>query len=182
MSLEYAILGFLQVMPLSGYDLKKMFDRSIKHFWSADQSQIYRTLLRLTSDEMVRVETVIQDNRPNSKVYHITKKGKDDFNRWLGSSISLVEPRVSWLIKLFFAGGLSDEDIIQLLEELASQIRSVIIDYNHLLNVENLNLIKQESDRDLFFHKLTLDYGIMINESVHSWLKKTIGRIKEKEY
>ena len=182
MSLEYAILGFLQITPLSGYDLKKMFDKSAKHFWSADQSQIYRTLARLTSDEMVRVETVIQDNRPNSKVYHITGKGKEEFNRWLGSPISQVEPRVSWLIQVFFAGGLSDEDIIHLLVQLASQIRLAIIEYNHLLNIENLNLIQQEPVRDLFFHKLTLDYGIMINQSVLSWLEKTIDRIKNREY
>ena len=48
MSLEFAILGFLSYHPSTGYDLKKMFDVSIRHFWPADQSQIYRTLARLT--------------------------------------------------------------------------------------------------------------------------------------
>ena len=48
MSLEYAILGFLNYQPFSGYDLKKLFDTSVRHFWPADQSQIYRTLARLT--------------------------------------------------------------------------------------------------------------------------------------
>ena len=47
MSLEHAILGFLQYKPMSGYDLKKIFDTSVRHFWPADQSQIYRTLTRL---------------------------------------------------------------------------------------------------------------------------------------
>ena len=42
MSLEYAILGFLCYKPLSGYDLKKIFDNSVQHFWPADQGQIYR--------------------------------------------------------------------------------------------------------------------------------------------
>lgn len=182
MSLDYAILGFLQTTPLSGYDLKKMFDRSIKHFWPADQSQIYRTLARLTNDEMVIAETVIQDNRPNSKVYHITEKGKEEFSRWLGSPLSQVEPRVSWLIQVFFAGGLSDEEITHLLEQLASQIRSSLEDYNHLSGTENLNPVQQVSGRDLFFQKLTLDYGIMINQSVLGWLEKIIDRIKNREY
>ena len=48
MSLEFAILGFLNYHPYSGYDLKKIFDTSVSHFWPADQSQIYRTLSRLT--------------------------------------------------------------------------------------------------------------------------------------
>jgi len=42
MSLEYAILGFLNYHPYNGYDLKKIFDTSSAIFWPADQSQIYR--------------------------------------------------------------------------------------------------------------------------------------------
>jgi PadR family transcriptional regulator AphA len=33
MSLEYAILGFLNYHPYTGYDLKKVFDKSVRHFW-----------------------------------------------------------------------------------------------------------------------------------------------------
>ena len=43
MSLEYVILGFLEVGPKTGYDLKKRFDRTVHGFWPADQSRIYRT-------------------------------------------------------------------------------------------------------------------------------------------
>ena len=38
MSLKHAILGFLSFAPLTGYDLKKAFDRSVQHFWPANQS------------------------------------------------------------------------------------------------------------------------------------------------
>ena len=48
MSLEHAILGFLNARARSGYDLKtRCFDVEAKAFWSADQAQIYRTLERL---------------------------------------------------------------------------------------------------------------------------------------
>jgi PadR family transcriptional regulator AphA len=56
MSLEYSILGFLSYKPFSGYDLKKAFDNSVRHFWYADQSQIYRTLARLTEQGYVEME------------------------------------------------------------------------------------------------------------------------------
>jgi PadR family transcriptional regulator, regulatory protein AphA len=56
MSLDYAILGFLNYHPYTGYDLKKIFDSSVHHFWSADQSQIYRTLARLTDQGLARME------------------------------------------------------------------------------------------------------------------------------
>jgi DNA-binding PadR family transcriptional regulator len=178
MSLEYAMLGFLKFTPLSGYDMKKMFDASVKHFWSADQSQIYRTLARLTNDELICSETIIQDSRPNSKVYHITEKGKEEFNKWITSSITPVEPRISWLIQVFFGGGLSDEEFINLMEGLASKIRCSMKAFNEEACKDGLIPDNKESKRDLFFHKLTLDYGItMIN-----WIEKTIERIKNKEY
>ena len=44
MSLDHAILGFLALEPMSGYDLKRVFDQSVQHFWPATQSQIYRSL------------------------------------------------------------------------------------------------------------------------------------------
>ena len=73
MSLEHAILGFLHYAPSSGYDLKKAFDTSVRHFWPADQSQIYRTLARMTEREWVKVEVISQEDRPSRKVYHITE-------------------------------------------------------------------------------------------------------------
>jgi PadR family transcriptional regulator AphA len=32
MSLKHAILGFINYRPLSGYDLKKIFDGSVRYF------------------------------------------------------------------------------------------------------------------------------------------------------
>ena len=53
MSLRFAILGFLSVRPFSGYDLKRAFDQSVRHFWTADQAAIYRTLGELESKGLV---------------------------------------------------------------------------------------------------------------------------------
>ena len=71
MSLEHAILGFLNYRPLSGYDLKKVFDNSVRHFWPADQSQIYRTLAKLAEWEHVEQEIVRGLDRPDRKEYRI---------------------------------------------------------------------------------------------------------------
>jgi PadR family transcriptional regulator AphA len=85
MSLEYAILGFLNYHPYTGYDLKKIFDTSVRHFWQADQSQIYRTLSRLTEHGYVEMEKVPQEDRPDRKVYHITQAGHAELIKWLSS-------------------------------------------------------------------------------------------------
>lgn len=182
MSLEYAMLGFLQSTPLSGYDMKKMFDNTIKHFWSADQSQIYRTLARLTEANFIKSETVINDGKPNSKVYYITDEGKEKFNQWLLTPTAPVEPRISWLIQIFFAGGLPDEAIIDLLEQITVKMREIKETYEKYFLNETQNSNGQISKRDLFFRKLTIDYGIAMNQSTIGWIENAIDSIRRKEY
>ncbi len=72
MSLDYAILSFLNFAPMSGYDLKKLFDDSINHFWSATQSHIYRALGQMETRGWITHETIDQERHPNKKVYSIT--------------------------------------------------------------------------------------------------------------
>ena len=78
MSLEHAILGFLNYRPFSGYDLKKVFDSSVRHFWAADQSQIYRTLARMAKKGFAEQEIIEQTDRPTRKLYHITAEGRTE--------------------------------------------------------------------------------------------------------
>lgn len=180
MSLEYAILGFLQYKPMSGYDMKKMVDNSISHFWSADQSLIYRTLANLTKNSLVEVEVVFQDSRPNSKVYYITDSGREKFRKWLNSPIERMDVRVSWLIQLFFANELSDEKIIKLLTGFLDQLENSVASYANYAksDMEDDHISK----RDKFFKTLTLDYGEMVNKSIQNWIESTIEKIKNKEW
>ncbi len=62
MSLKHAILGFLSFKPLSGYDLKKAFDKSVHHFWPANQSQIYRTLSQMTDEGLIEKEVIERES------------------------------------------------------------------------------------------------------------------------
>ena len=177
MSLEYAILGYLQYKPMSGYEIKKYIDHSIRHFWSADQSLIYRTLANLTAKSFIEFEVVIQDSRPNSKVYCITNLGREKFVNWLGEPIEKYDIRVSWLIQLFFASGLSDDKIIELLTGFLEQFDLVFKERskNEIIKFTN-------NSRDQFFKDLTLDYGITVNKVVQEWIKTAIIRIKNKEW
>ena len=93
MSLDHAILGFLQYGPLSGYDLKERFDLSVEHFWPADQSQIYRILAKLDEQGYARVKVVEQENRPDRKVYTITQAGREELHRWLTTPLAVDQGR-----------------------------------------------------------------------------------------
>ena len=132
MSLEYAILGFLNYHPYTGYDLKKIFDTSIRHFWPADQSQIYRTLARLTEQGLAEMEKVPQDDRPDRKVYSITEAGQAELLKWLSGPPPLGDARSAPLIQVFFAGQLSDEEILAKFEGYAAILRAILAQYDQI--------------------------------------------------
>ncbi len=178
MSLEFAILGFLNYHPYTGYDLKKIFDTSIRHFWPADQSQIYRTLTRLTEQGLARMEKVPQEDRPDRKVYHITEAGKAALRAWLAGPPPMDEPRSAPLIQVFFNGQLSDKEILAKFEGFAAIMRAILARYDQV--TAQIGPYQQEitSPREHFFWMLTLDNGIRSMRANLEWAESVIERIK----
>ncbi len=178
MSLDFAILGFLNYHPYTGYDLKKIFDTSIRHFWPADQSQIYRTLARFTEQGYVQVEKIPQEDRPDRKVYHITDAGRAALHMWLASPPPLGEPRRASLIQVFFAGQLSDKEVLAKFEGFASLLRGILAQYDRV--PEQIEPYEQEipSPREHFFWLLTLDNGIRTMRANLEWAENVIAQIK----
>jgi DNA-binding PadR family transcriptional regulator len=178
MSLEYAILGFLNYHPYSGYDLKKIFDDSVRHFWPADQSQIYRTLARLTEEGLAKMEKIAQEDRPDRKIYHITSNGRAELIKWLAGPTPMGEPRSASLIQIFFAGQLSDEDILAKFEAFAAMMRACLAGYDKIpAQIESYQQ-KINSPREQFFWMLTLENGIRGMRANLEWAESIIDRIK----
>lgn len=183
MSLEHAILGFLQYRPLSGYDLKAVFDMSVRHFWPADQSQIYRTLSQLAEHGLAEVEVIEQEDRPDRKVYHITDDGRAELQRWLTMPLKSKGERIAELVQVFFAGRLSDEEALALFRRMADDCRKSLQELHDVpRRSEELREGKPPLFRDMFFWMLTLEYGIRITESSLTWLEDVIGRIERGEH
>ena len=178
MSLEYAILGFLSYHPYTGYDLKKIFDTSIRHFWPADQSQIYRTLTHLTEQEFAIMEKVPQEDRPDRKVYSITDLGRAEITKWLVGPPPSSEPRSAPLIQVFFSGQLSDEEVLAKFEGYAAIMRMVLNQYDQVPGM--LAPFQQEipSPREHFFWLLTLENGIRNMRANLEWAESVVEQIR----
>jgi DNA-binding PadR family transcriptional regulator len=178
MSLDYAILGFLNYHPYTGYDLKKIFDSSIRHFWPADQSQIYRTLSRLSDQGLVEMEKVPQDDRPDRKVYHITYAGRTELRRWIAGPPAVDEPRSAPLIQVFFCGQLNNAEILAKFEEFAAIMRAILSQYEQVPG--QIAPFQEEipSPREHFFWLLTLENGIANMRANLAWAESVIERIK----
>ena len=178
MSLEFAILGFLNYHPYSGYDLKKIFDTSVRHFWPADQSQIYRTLARLTEQGYAQVEKIPQEDRPDRKLYHITEAGRSELLRWLSGPPPLGEPRSAPLIQVFFAGQLSDEEVLAKFEGYAAIMRLILEQYQQVPGQIGPYHEEINSPREEFFWMLTLENGMRNMRANLEWAESVIQRVK----
>ena len=181
MSLEHAILGFLNYRPYSGYDLKKIFDTSVRHFWTADQSQIYRTLNRLTENGWAEMEKIEQENRPARKEYSITTQGRQELQDWLVAPLPFGESRSASLIQVFFAGQLSDDEVVENLERVAEYIRSGLAALDAIPQQIEAYEDHVQSPREFYFWMLTLDIGKHTAQANLDWLENTIQSIKDGE-
>jgi len=188
MSLDHAILGFLNYCPLSGYDLKKVFDISIRHFWAADQSQIYRTLSRLTEKEWTSVDIVEQESRPDRKVYSITFAGREELLRWLNSPMPLESPHSAPLVKVFFSGLQNDEHNLEYFRAARQMVHNFLQVYASIpADLDNrvakeVPGIQGISPRDRFYWLLTLESGIENMRSTLRWMDSVIERLEKHDY
>ena len=82
-----AVLGLLSFgQELSGYDLKKWADHSLRFFfWSPAISQIYSELRRLESLGYVTSRVVAKDDTRSRRLYRITEQGRQWLAHWLVS-------------------------------------------------------------------------------------------------
>jgi len=180
MSLKHAILGFLGYRSCTGYDLKRLFDHTVRHFWPADQSQIYRTLGRLEDQALVRMELVPQQDRPNRKLYHITDAGREELRRWLTQPLPPPEAREATLIQLFFAGAVGDQ---QVLDQLRLYLQGARMGLAQFEGMEFGDLVAGEGlgdARDEFYQALTLDHGIAMMRAEVAWLEGVVALLEDR--
>ena len=181
MSLKHAILGFLSCKSLSGYDLKKSFDKSVRHFWSANQSQIYRTLAQMSADGLVEKEVIEREERLDMKIYSITDVGRTELHGWLAAPLPERETREPFLIQVFFSGNLSDRELLSLLNHEKRSAEESLLTYQA---IHQASAAKNNSadPRATFFSQLTLEYGMESCSALLKWLNSTIERIETKNY
>ncbi len=180
MPLAHAILGFLEYQPMTGYDLKKYFDQSVAHFWSATQSHIYKALENLEKEGMVESKIILGDGKPNRKQYQITEVGRSELHRWVITPLPLGVTREAWLIQIFFSHASTNEEIVELLQARAkeihtrleafhTQIRSSVEENAAQVGIERLHLLWQ----------ITADYGTAYYESELVWLETAIKQARQ---
>lgn len=179
MSLKYALLGFLNHSSMTGYDLKQHFDQSIRHFWSANLSQMYPTLSQMEKDGLLTMVVEYQEKHPPRKVYRITEAGRRELKQWLAEPIGLPSLRIPFLVKVFFGGYLEKEEMIALLRDHFLHHRGLLDRYLQIREEMKDHVMSKGMERELFFGNLTLEAGIKIEQAWIDWLEESITNIEE---
>lgn len=181
MSLKHGILGFLNYGSMTGYDLSKAFLESVDFFWHAQTSQIYRELNSLEKDGLIAYETIIQHNKPNKKEYSITKKGTEEFLKWLSEEPQneLSRFKNEFLIKIFFSDSLTVEENIKKLEKFKNDC----INYAEaLINTsQSIDFYQRKVNNPLasLYWSLTADFGKSYILMCIQWAENSITKLKE---
>lgn len=181
MSLQHLILGLLSEEAMTGYDLNKAFQQTAQHFWTTDQSGIYRALYKLRDSGMVTQEVIAQDDNPDKKLYSVTDSGLDELRRWLSTPLPPDSFREAWLGQVFFAEQISPGELRQVLhayaDEAAANLEMLTAIHSSVMN----RLGGAEPSERGYYRLMTLDYGIRIHQTTLDWLRSVIAELDARE-
>ena len=165
MSLDHAILGFVNERARSGYDLKKAFDATVAHIWPAKQSQIYLTLARMNRAGLVE-----------RKVYHITEAGLEELRRWLACPLPLPPVRDAFLVQMTWADSIETHEITGLIDAWETAHRERLEECRKFLCKLEWNPPKGRWGRVLI--PLIVEQLIMIEDTSLRWATTAKNSVK----
>jgi len=184
MSLKHGLLGLLNYGSMTGYELDKAFKSSLAFFWHAKSSQIYRELDAMERKGWLVSKRVIQEDKPNKRVYSITTAGKSELDDWLASPEKDIdkdmEEKSPFLMRMFFAGETSREHALKMLRTFGGRCQ----EFGLGLSGAHESIARFGSSLDegkTEYWKITLLYGEMIYKTMSEWTEKAIAILEEKQ-
>ncbi len=181
MSLSYALLGLLNYTPMTGYDLKKVFDDSINFFWSAQTSQIYRELKGLEKKGCIVSTVKPSEKGPDKRVYSITGHGVSCLKEWLASMPDEIDEdnRNAFLVRVFLS---SQIGVDELFFQIQKRLKKYQKDYQSLKSVENKiqeYMQKFGTEDEVPYWKIVLKRGFHDVESHIRWAEETLNYLQK---
>ena len=164
----FAMLGLLSIRPMTGYELRKLSEESIQHFWRESFGQIYPSLRALEALGMVtRTEEMgAVRGRPARQVYALTDGGREALRAWVAAPARPEVPRNELLLKLFFG---SQAPLEMNLRQIAERRRMCVEELEGYKAIEKRIRAAYHGRPDLPYWLLTLNYGKRYTEAEIAW-------------
>lgn len=179
-TLKYAILALINRNPLTGYDLTKAFNEGLVEFWYAKHSQIYPELKKLTDEDLISYETVIQGEKLEKKLYTITEKGKKCLHKWLANEDPLEPtPKDIFRLKVYFSDEMDNDTLLRQFQSSLNK-HSERLEYlencmEKLLKNKDVSNVSSPSFGDY----IVLNGAIMREQAYIKWIEDCIKKISQ---
>ncbi len=182
MSLKHALLGLLSEGEATGYDLTKMFELSMAHYWHAGHSQIYPLLDQMVKDGLILYEPVVQKDKPNKKVYRITPRGRDTLVAWLRVPPPPTRYKDESLLKIRFFQNLPEDETIDLLRARRRAHQATLDGYRKLeATYFPSGADEKTRPRASLYTYFTLRRGILLEEDSIRWCRWAIAQLRRRK-
>jgi PadR family transcriptional regulator, regulatory protein AphA len=178
MALQYAILSLLSQDEGSGYDLLKAFEHSVANFWSASHPQIYKELAALERRGMVTHRRVVQQGRPNKKIFRITAEGRAELLRWLRKRHGIEGHNSITTLKAFTLHLLEPEEALAKLEEFREDARAELKHYQGI--EKDLAPKAKNGDPVMLASYLSLLFGLNYARGYLRWSEQAAELLRER--
>lgn len=180
MSLPYGLLGLLTYQDSTGYDLTKIFEDSLNNFWHAQSSQIYRELSRMEQKGWVVSRSIVQDKRPNKRLYTITAEGRKALQEWLNdTAFAFDNPHEPLLVRVFF-GANAPEATLGLLRACRDMCLAALntSPENVNENISRYAAAVSDGTHKRPYWEMTLDYGMAQARMTAEWAQRCIDQLE----
>jgi PadR family transcriptional regulator, regulatory protein AphA len=173
----FAMLGLLSIRPMTGYELRKLSEESIQHFWRESFGQIYPSLRALEAQGMVTRTQEMGEvrGRPARQVYALTDAGREALQAWVTAPARLEVPRNELLLKLFFGRQAAAEANLRQIAERRTMYVEELEGYEAL---EKRIRAAYQGRPDLPYWLLTLSYGKHYTEAEIAWCDEAMEILK----
>ena len=173
---QFAILGCLSTRPMSVYEIKQFIAKTIAHFWTEREGQLYPTIRKLNEQGFVSFHEEDAQKSGKKKIYTITEQGKNIFSDWLSDRADQAVYRNELLLKTFFGSFQSIEKSITVISTFLDESKELL----NLLKSIKSNMEKRCLDpKRRIFINLCFDYGIDVLSSEITWCKRSIDILKK---
>jgi|SRR5438067_7159577 len=152
-----SLLGYLDLGPLTGWDLDQWVRSSIGNFWNVTRSQIYRELRTLT--ELGYVEAG-EAGRRDRVPYTITEAGRAAFREWIAQPPPPDVIRSRLLLTVFFGHHLPPDRLREIVSTERKRHDAELARYREM----------QKSIGTTGFPAATLKMGVAYEEATSAWL------------
>lgn len=168
---RYAVLGALTLGPMSGYDIKRLADESLAHFWAESYGQIYPILKQLAGEGLIRP----RGRGARRSEFALTAKGRRSLRTWLVQPPLMPAVRIELLLKLFFARQIPAAETTRLLKEFRTSTRAWVAQ----LNTIEADLQRTRAQHpDLPYWLMTVRYGMHVSRAAIRWADETLAELR----